>query len=154
MLVSLLLVACGKKNQSDSEIAVRAPHLEFSAADTSEIYNLAQQYLACFEAKDYALSASMLYKLQNDSIIELPAEDRESYIKTMSRLPNYGAKLSGISLYTDTNNRLIYLLKVTENGNLDNEEGVMRFMLNPVRYDGRWYLTIFDPEAEGTQLLK
>lgn len=133
------------------EIMLQAPHLDFSAEDSSAVRSLAKEYLAYFDAKDYDSAASMLHKVQNDSVVELTGAEREQFLKTMRKLPNYGTKLKGFNLYTETSNRLLYLLQVTSGGSLEDEAGIMRFYLNPVRRNGQWYLTLFDPEAEGTR---
>ena len=155
LIAAFVLAACSGNKKQEQEPqqkkSLLPPHIDFTAEDSSAIRLLAREYLACFEAKDYDNAAAMLYKLQNDSIVELSSTEREKFLKTIRQLPNYGTKMKGFSLYTETNNRLIYLLQVTSGGNLDTEEGIMRFYLNPVRRDGKWYLTLFDPEAEGTR---
>ena len=152
-LMALIVASCGgnKKQETSPEVMLVPPHLEFTASDTSAIRTLAEEYIAAFKEKDYEYAASMLRALHNDSIVELSDAERQQFLKTMRQLPNYGVKLKGFSLYTETNNRLIYLLQVVSSGHLDTEEGIMRMYLNPVRRDGQWYLTIFDPEAEGTR---
>lgn len=153
---SLLFTACAGCSEDKSKrpsVALHAPSLDFSAQDSMTVKTLANDYLAAFAAKDYETAADMLYKLENDSIRELNASERKSYLNTMGQLPNYGCKLKGLALYTTNNNRLVYMMQVTSTGNLETEEGVMKFYLNPVLKDGQWYLTLLDMEQEGTKKL-
>lgn len=146
-------MGCGDSKEKQASVELHAPSLDFSAQDSMTVKTLANDYLAAFAAKDYETAADMLYKLENDSIRELNASERKSYLNTMGQLPNYGCKLKGLALYTTNNNRLVYMMQVTSTGNLETEEGVMKFYLNPVLKDGQWYLTLLDMEQEGTKKL-
>lgn len=151
----LLLASCsggGEKAKHTSE-AMRAPSLDFSADDSLAVITLANNYLEAFGEKDYEAAADMLFKYENDSIRQLNADERKSYLNTMRQLPNYGCKLKGIALYTENNNRLIYMMQVASSGSLEREEGIMKFYLNPVLKNGEWYLTLLDMNQEGTENL-
>lgn len=152
---SLLLTACmgckdEKASKSSSEIE-RAPSLNFTPDDSSQVRALANEYLMIIGNKNYDEAVNMLYKYENDSVRELNAEERKSYLNTMRQLPNYGCKLKGLALYTTNNNRLIYMMQVVSSGSLEDEKGVMKFYLNPVVKDGRWYLTLLDMTQDGTR---
>ncbi len=127
------------------------PHLDFSAQDSSNVKTLAAEYVAAFEGKDYTAAANLLYKYENDSVRPLTNQERDEFVSTMNQLPNFGCKLHGITMLTENNNRLQYLLQVTPDGNIDEEKGVMKFYLNPVLVDGNWYLTLLDMNQEGTR---
>ncbi len=152
----LLFAACSGASDNKKKVTseeMRAPSLDFSADDSLAVVTLANNYLASFAAKDYEAAADMLFKYEKDTVRELNAEERRSYLNTMRQLPNYGCKLKGIALYTNKNNRLIYMLQVSSSGSLEKEEGVMKFYLNPVLKDGQWFLTLLDMEQEGTENL-
>jgi len=127
------------------------PHLDFSANDSDAVVQLANEYLLAFSEKDYDAAADLLYRYENDTVRELTAKERNSYLKTMRQLPNFGSKLKSLILRTTNNNRLMYVLQVDPNGNMDEEQGVMKFFLNPVQKNGQWYLTLLDMEQEGTK---
>lgn len=144
----LFVVACGKKQQqpvSEEHVILVEPSI-FDANDSATVSDLANEYLNCFNAKDYQSAASMLFKLENDSIRQLTAAERQSYISTMRHFPNYGTRYMGVIFHSETNNKLNFLLQVTKNGDLMKETGIMRFSLNPVRRDGQWYLTLYESE--------
>lgn len=145
-----MLSACGgkKKQVEEKGVFVPPPHLEFAAADSEAVKALANEYLMLFQQKDYHSASNLLYNLKNDSVVELNDAERTNYMNTMRQLPNYGVKLKGIEMLSEKRNRLIYLLQVTPNGSLDKEVGIMRFVLTPVRRNGQWYLTIYDPEKK------
>lgn len=148
-----LFASCSDKRQKAApEYSVLPPSIDIlTNDDTLAVLQLANNYISAFAAKDYHASADMLYKYEGDSVRPLNNEERASYIKLMRRYPNYGCKLKGVTLRSITNNRVFYHMQVISNGNLDKGEGVMKFMLNPVMKDGEWYLTLFDPNAEGTK---
>lgn len=151
---SLLLTdcaGCSDRKQEKTAEDMRPPHLDFSSEDTMQVKMLADEYLDAFAAKDYQAAANLLYRFEKDSVRQLTAAEKASYVKTMSQLPNYGVKLKGITMLTENNNRLDYLLQVISSGNLDEEQGIMRFHLNPVMVKGQWFLTLLDMEQEGTK---
>jgi hypothetical protein len=43
------------------------------------------------------------------------------------------------------------MMQVVSSGSLEDEKGVMKFYLNPVVKDGRWYLTLLDMTQDGTR---
>ena len=154
---SLLLTGCsGCSNEEQNMTVVTAeellpPHLDFSSDDSVAVQQLANNYLEAFSAKDYESAADMLFKYENDSVRTLTSKERSSYLKTMRQLPNFGSKFKGMMLRNETNNRIIYTMLVNPNGNLDTDEGVMKFYLNPVMKNGEWFLTLLDMEQEGTE---
>jgi len=154
---ALLLSGCsGCSDEKKSEKAATVeemlpPHLDFSANDSDAVVQLANEYLLAFSEKDYDAAADLLYRYENDTVRELTAKERNSYLKTMRQLPNFGSKLKSLILRTTNNNRLMYVLQVDPNGNMDEEQGVMKFFLNPVQKNGQWYLTLLDMEQEGTK---
>lgn len=155
---SLFLTGCSgcgsdvqTRRQPVSTEELLPPHLDFSNDDSMAVQTLASQYLEAFSAKDYETAVGMLFKYENDTVRSLTAKERNSYLKTMRQLPNFGSKLKGMMLRNENNNRLMYVMQVIPNGNLDTEEGVMKFYLNPVMKNGEWFLTLLDMEQEGTE---
>lgn len=156
--VSLFLASCsGCSNESTTQRKpvsaeeLLPPHLDFSTDDSMSVQLLANQYLEAFSAKDYETACDMLYKYENDTIRTLTTKERNNYLKTMHQLPNFGSKYKGMMLRNENNNRLMYVMQVVPNGNLDTDEGVMKFYLNPVMKNGEWFLTLLDMEQEGTE---
>lgn len=125
--------------------------MDFSAQDSSAVRALADEYLSAFAGKDYNAAAEMLYKYEEGAVRPLNNEERNEFLSTMGQLPNFGVKLTGITMITDNNNRLQYKLQVTPDGDLSSDKGVMKFYLNPVLVDGQWYLTLLDMNQEGTR---
>lgn len=154
---ALLLTGCSgcseekKSEKLETVEEMLPPHLDFSANDSDAVVQLANEYLLAFSEKDYDAAADLLYRYENDTVRELTAKERNSYLKTMRQLPNFGSKLKSLILRTNNNNRLMYVLQVDPNGNMDEEQGVMKFFLNPVQKNGQWYLTLLDMEQEGTK---
>lgn len=154
---SLLLTGCsGCSNDEQTQERktteeLLPPHLDFSSDDSVAVQQLANNYLDAFSAKDYESAADMLFKYENDTVRTLTNKERSGYLRTMRQLPNFGSKLKGVILRNENNNRLMYVMLVDPNGNLDTEQGVMKFYLNPVMKNGEWFLTLLDMEQEGTE---
>ncbi len=152
-LVFTLLVSCGKDKAKKHDINeyVRPASMVYSKQDTIDITNLVDQYIGYINAKNYEAAADMLYEFHTDSILPLNNEKRLRYLKLYNKLPNYGSRLKNIWLNSDRNNQVRYLLQVSKSGDLQKEVGVMILSLNPVLFDGKWYLTLLDSDAEGVE---
>lgn len=151
VLVLSIFISCGKKKEERPHDYLRPASMYYSKQDTTDIYNLVDQYVSYFSAKDLEAAADMLYFVRHDSILPLDETRRAKFIKMYTVLPIYGVKSKGIILNSDRNNEARLTIQVAKNGDLDAEQGVMKFCLNPVVKDGKWYLTLRDMDAEGVE---
>lgn len=149
-LALLMLVGCdNKKQQPETADESQMPVFEFSSSDSLIISQLADEYLAAFSVGDFNSASNMLYTVRGDSVFPLTDEERASYIDAMSHLPQHGCQKKEVILNTDRDNRVRIALLMNPEGSLEEEIGTINYYLNPIKVEGQWYLTAFDPYAEG-----
>lgn len=154
VLVLTVFISCGKqKKENDGRISeyIRPASMYYSKQDTADIRNLVNQYLSYFKAKDLEAAADMLYFVRHDSILPLDQERRSRFINLYKMFPVYDAKEKSFDLMSDRNNQIKIMFQIQKDGDLMKEQGVMSFSLNPVVKDGKWYLTLYDKDAEGVE---
>ena len=139
-----------KKDPLRSEY-LRPASIDYSGKDSSEIKALVDNYVENFKNKNFQATASMLYRLRNDSILPLSEQDKQKYIDAYSQMPIYDCAVKGIILRSDKNNEVQVSVQISPNGSIDEEKGVTTFCLNPVLKDGKWYLTLLDEYADGVE---
>lgn len=153
LCMTLIFVGCKSEKKKDplrSEY-LRPASMDYSSKDSSEIKTLVDNYVENFKNKNFQVTASMLYKMRNDSIFPLSEQDKQKYIDAYSHMPIYDCGVKGIILRSDKNNEVKVTVQVIPNGSIDNEQGTTTFCLNPVLKDGKWYLTLLDENAEGVE---
>ncbi len=150
ILVLTVFISCGKKKESKKEY-IRPASMYYSKQDTIDINSLVDQYLVYFKEKNLEAAADMLYFVRHDSILPLDEARRQRFMNLYKLFPVYDAKQKSFILNSDRNNMVRVVFQVSKDGDMDNEQGTMHFTLNPVVKDGKWYLTLFDPDAEGVE---
>lgn len=155
-LLILVMAACsGDKNQhkiaSNNTDYLRPASIQYTAQDTAAIQNLVDKYLEYFDKKDFAAASELLYTLRNDSIFPLTSAERDGFVKAMSTFDFYASKQKSFILRSEKNNEVKILMQIIESGDIDKEEGVTTFSLNPVLVEGQWYLTLLNENAEGVE---
>lgn len=148
LLVALAFVACDSKKGQQAQ-GEEFPVFEFSDDDSVTVNGLADQYVAAFNAKNMEEAANMLYTVRNDSVFPLTDEQRTSFMAAMGQLPHFGVQKKEVKLRTDLDNQVRIAVLLAENGSLEDEVGTVNFVLNPVKVQGQWYLTVYDKYAEG-----
>lgn len=148
VFVVLALNSC-KKEQPETTTYLRAPLVEYTKQDTVEIQTKVSEYVEHLKNGEYQECADMLYFLRNDSVFPLTAEKKQEFISAMNMLPIQDAQLSTLVLRSDINNEMDVKVLLKVGGDIDSEEGVTHFFLNPIVKEGKWYITLVDENAEG-----
>lgn len=155
MLVLVMAACSGDKNQHkiapNNTDYLRPASIQYTAQDTAAIQNLVDKYLEYFDKKDFAAASELLYTLRNDSIFPLTSSERDGFVKAMSTFDFYASKQKSFILRSEKNNEVKILMQIIESGDIDKEEGVTTFSLNPVLVEGQWYLTLLNENAEGVE---
>lgn len=153
LCMAVTFVGCKSDKKKDplrSEY-LRPASIEYSGKDSSEIKALVDNYVENFKNKNFQATASMLYRLRNDSILPLSEQDKQKYIDAYSQMPVYDCAVKGIILRSDKNNEVQVSVQISPNGSIDEEKGITTFCLNPVLKNGKWYLTLLDEYADGVE---
>ena len=152
-LLSLLFVTACKDTKPTAEVTdTGLPVFEFTSGDSTEIMQLANDYMARFSAKDFRGASDMLYTVHDNTIVPLTDDQRNGYEQAMNALPIFASAVKELKLFSDRDNELRIAVQVAEDGDLESEMGTINFVLNPVEVEGKWYLTLRDEYAEGVGL--
>jgi len=124
---------------------------EFSNSDSIDIISLADQYVACFNSGNIEGCADFLYTVRNDSVFPLSTKQREGFLSSLQRMPSFGCERTDLTLKSDRDNKvqIVIFLAEADSTDLSKERPSVKFFLNPVKVEGTWYLTLYDPHAEG-----
>lgn len=151
LLLTALLGACNSKDKNtvqDREV-IPGVVFEFSSEDSLQVNELADKYIACFNANDVETAADMLYVVRNDSVFPLTDEQKSSFLHAMSQLPKLGFQKKELTLKSDLDNKVRIAVLMNEAGSLEEERATINLFINPVKVGGQWYLTAYDKYAEG-----
>ena len=150
LLLLLVVVACKeKKVGKTAEDILQKPSVEFTSNDTADVLQLVNQYVDLLTRQNYDSLIDVLYVFNGSEMLQYEGNQRDSIKFGLSLVPVYDAKLSSIILRGQYNNAVGLTLQIRPDGNLDEQTGVTKFYLNPVKYEDKWYLTILDKEAQG-----
>ena len=151
--VSLLLaMSCSdKKSQGSEETVTDQVVFEFTNQDSISISNLVDEYVVAFNSGNLEKCADFLFMVRNDSIFPLTIDQRHDFIASMQPISAFGCERRDMALKTDRDNKVSLALFLAEADTLNPQADrpAARFILNPVKVEGQWYLTVYDPRAEG-----
>lgn len=147
LLVLSAFTACKKNQGHDENVMV----FEFSNQDSLDIKTLADTYINYFNSKDFESCADNLFTVRNDSIFPLTDDERNQFVSSMKTIPSFGCELMDLALKTDRDNKVRISIYLSEADSLNQgaDRPSVNFVLNPVKVEGKWYLTLYDPHAEG-----
>jgi hypothetical protein len=119
------------------------PNFEMDSQDSAEVYSLVTQYLDKLREGKIDEAVGMLYYLVNDSIIAMPAKAVQGQKAVLSRFQGVRYDLESISYDDETDNLARYTVTLFEKKDAnDTRANTMSFGLNPVRRQGKWFLTL------------
>lgn len=140
------------KKTEDTEIQLlEKPSIEVSENDTIAVTNLVNEYVQCLTKQEYNTAVSMLHFVEDGIVYPLTDSIANEYIKHYEMNPIYACKVQGFTFRSNLNNSVTLIAQIIETGDIDRNLGVTRLYLNPVLYQGEWYLTLLDKNAEGVK---
>lgn len=145
----LYLVSCKETKQPETQEEEPIYVYDFSSQDSLAITTLAEQYVSLYNQGNMEAVADMLYTLRNDSIFPLTQEEHDQFMMSLKGVPTVGCELKDIELRTERDNKVKIAIKLNEDANVATGEGTITYVLNPVMVEGQWYLTMYDPYADG-----
>lgn len=148
--LALLLGACSGKKEKQLPI-LRPASMVYSSQDSADIWNLCNQFAEFFGKNDFESCALMLYKYHAGDVIPYTEEQRNDYVRKVQIFSNYGCRVESFVLNSDRNNEVALKVKLFNIGTLDDDQGISRLYLNPVKANDQWYLTLRDQNAEGVE---
>ena len=149
--VSVIAVSCSSKSESSAEVSSHDAFVSsLSSADTAEVLNLCQEFFTKLTAGDKESAINML-SLSNDSGMILPMTDEkiQSLTKQFTLFPVLDNHLVDYTFGDAADNLMRF--KVVFAKDEQGKEEAINFGLNPIRKDGKWYLTVRNASAQVAQ---
>lgn len=157
-----LLLSCGfnnkskdndkmSENMSFDEYYMNQPSILMQNSDTAEVLSVVNEYISYLSNNDFESAAAMLHYVENESVHPLNDIDKNQFVKQFSQMKIYDCKMKGFTFRSEYNNSVTISLQILENGDIEKDFGVTKFNLNPVFYQGEWFLTLLDKNAEGVK---
>jgi hypothetical protein len=150
LAITLTFSACKSKKEEKVPL-LRPASMVYTAQDSADIWKLCEQFAQFFGQNDFESCALMLNKFENDSIHPYTDQQRKEYIKAVQIFSNYGCRVDAFTLRSDRNNSVSLKVKLFPVGTLDDDQGITHLVLNPVKVEDTWYLTLRDQNADGVE---
>ena len=147
ILMVAVVVSCKKKQEKtvDEIVAeMRKPQFDVTQADTAEVMSLVDHYLQLLRDKQIEDAVAMLYFYQNDSVVPLPKRMAVRQMGIFNTFKGVRYDVEKLVFLTPIDNEVVYLATLFEKQENDPRPNEMRFVLKPIRIDGKWYLTVAD----------
>ena len=144
-----LITSCN--NQKGKEISAHDAFISsLTTADTTEVLNLCQDFFTKLNAGDKEAAVAML-SLSNDSgeVLPMTEEKALSLVRQFTLFPVLDNHLEDY-IFGDAADNLMRFKVVFAKDENGKEESI-NFGLNPIRKDGKWYLTVRNASAKVVQ---
>mgnify|MGYP002870187569 FL=1 len=142
--VLLLAASCSSKKKQ-TPAAPAKPVYTFTKEDTAEIMTQVEDFLDRLEKKDIRGAVEMLnFLAEGDSIKPLnPMFERRQAMSLMNVL-GVRYDLNHLTLRSNTNNEVKIDITLFDKAPGDPKPNMTGFYLRPVKFEGKWYLTVWD----------
>lgn len=150
LFLSLAISSCSKSAKNSEVSSHDAFIATLTTEDTTEVLNLCQDFFTKLASGDKEAAINML-SLSNDScqIIPMTEEKKQSLIKQFTIFPVLDNHLVDYTFGDAADNLMRF--KVVFAKDEQGKEDAINFGLNPIRKDGKWYLTVRNASAQVAQ---
>lgn len=142
MVSVVLLTGCKEKTRVQK---VKDFRNELTKEDTVQMLKLSDQCMELLKAQKTNEALSMLYEYDSEKseILPLSNETKKRLERQFKIFPVLEYERDYFSFLLEGVNDVRYRIKFAEEENPEkNGECITRFMLNPVKVDGSWYITV------------
>lgn len=119
--------------------------------DTIDVMDLVTQYMEIFKTGDLKNAANMLYTVKDSKVHEYTDEQKQEFVNSLSAFHVFDYHISSLYFDSERNNEVKIKIQIVPDGDLSTDKGVISFVLNPVKIDNHWHLTLMDLKAEGVR---
>jgi hypothetical protein len=148
----VLLVSCGNKKQEMKPVGSEKPVYTFTKEDTAEVMHQANQFMERLEQKDIRGAVEMLNILSSgDSIRPLDALGQRRQAMSLKVVQGIKYDLNRLILRSNTNNEVKIDITLFEKPAGKNIANTTSFYLRPVKFEEKWYLTVWDNITNANQ---
>jgi hypothetical protein len=150
IIASLTLSGCKSKKEEQLPI-LRPASMDYTAQDSADIWKLCNQFAEFFGKNDFESCSLMLNFFDEKGIRPYTDKERKEYMEKIQLFSNYGCRVESFVLRSDRNNSVSLKVKLFPVGTMDDDQGITRLVLNPVKVEDTWYLTLRDQNAKGVK---
>jgi hypothetical protein len=154
LLLALLFMATacqnGQKPQEAQEQTedTGAMRIEVSEADRQAVNDSLAVFLGLMREHQFDKAVAMLWVWDGEFVSRLSPEAARKQAMIYRQLPGIDYKLESVMFNSETDNTAKYCVVLFEKEEGDNSPNTIFFGLNPIRREGKWYLTVSDAFAE------
>ena len=154
LLALLFLAGCSEKKQKTYGEAkndtVLPTLMDVSANDTAEVLKMVDSFTASLKADHVDGAVDMLYQLDNDSILPLPADMVKKHRTVLSNIKGLDYRIEHLIFFKETDSEVKVVAKLFDKKPGDTRPNEIGVILKPVRRNGIWYLTLADSNANAS----
>jgi len=150
-LTALLLVSCKSEQKKQAEVNPNLiqPEMHLSKQDTTEVRTLTMQFFDRLKQKDLNGAITMLNYYENGSIVPLPPELEAKERMALGMFLGMKYDIDHIIFLKDDDSEVKYTVTMFEKeDDNDRRPNKASFLIRPIRYLGKWYLTLADKQTD------
>jgi hypothetical protein len=138
------MFSCGN-NQKQGPVPSDKPVYTFTKDDTTEVFAQVNKFIEYLDSQNIRGAVEMLNFLSSgDSIQPLdPGQQRRQAMALMNVL-GVRYKINRLTFRSNTNNEVKIDITLFDKPEGDPKPNMTGFYLRPVKFEGRWYLTVWD----------
>lgn len=145
-----VLSSCSKRQEKAEKNAHDLFVASLTSADTAEVLNMCQEFFSKLSQGDKESAFAML-SLSSDSgeVIAMTEEKIQQLTRQFTMFPVLENHLVEYTFGDAADNLMKYKVVFAKDEN--GKEEAINFGLNPIRKDGKWYLTVRNASAQVAQ---
>ena len=124
------------------------PHFELTESDRRTVDDSLAVFLNLMRAHQFEQAVAMLWVWDGEFVCRLSEEATQKQLRIYRQLQGVDYRLESVEFNTETDNTAKYRVVLFEKEEGDNRPNAISFGLNPIRREGKWYLTVSDAFAE------
>ena len=146
----MLLTSCGNKKQHVTiTLPDTTPSMVFTHEDTVEIQSMMSQFIDRLDNKDIRGAVEMLnYLAKGDSITSLNTIQKRRQAMSLANVMGVKYEMRHFILRSETNNEVKMEITLFEKPEGDKRPNTTAMYFRPVKYQGKWFLTVWDNITE------
>ena len=146
------LAACrgGQKDTTlgDDTPVIEEPTIEINDADRKTVDDSLTVFLNLMRDHQFEKAVGMLWVWDGEFVSRLSDDAARKQLSIYRQLQGIDYELESVKFNTETDNIAKYRVVLFEKEEDDSRPNAVSFGLNPIRREGKWYLTVSDSFAE------
>lgn len=139
-MILTVFVGCSDKKAPTKQ----KKEYSFSHQDSMEVLTLVDQFKTYLEQNDLRSAVEMLNILKGDSLIPMEPIQQRRQAMALNMVKGVKYDVDYLKFNSDRNNELKLDITLFEKDENDPKPNKISFFFRPVRFEGKWYLTVKD----------